>query len=370
MPYKPRPYQFSFGATTPSIHLDDSTCRTDPDDSRLKSDLPFFDLSTISAATKNFSDSNRLGEGGFGPVYKGVLSSGREIAVKRLRKNSDQGNEEFKNEVVVIAKLQHRNLVRILGYCVQDEEKMLIYEYLPNKSLDSFIFSETKRELLDWTRRLEIICGIARGILYLHQDSRLRIIHRDLKASNVLLDASMNPKIADFGMARIFGANQIEANTNRVVGTYGYMSPEYAMEGLFSVKSDVYSFGVLVLEIISGKKNTGYYHDNPDSNLVGHVWDLWKEGRASEIIDTSLGESYPIGEVLRCIQIALLCVQELANDRPTMSTVVSMLGNDAALPSPRKPAFLLKRSNYSSGDTRTGDASSINYVSCTVVEAR
>ncbi|KAK9936183.1 hypothetical protein M0R45_013040 [Rubus argutus] len=368
---KPRQYQFSFGATTPSIHLDDSPCRTDPDDSRLKtSDLPFFDLSTISAATQNFSDSNRLGEGGFGPVYKGVLSSGREIAVKRLRKNSDQGNEEFKNEVVVIAKLQHRNLVRILGYCVQDEEKMLIYEYLPNKSLDSFIFSETKRELLDWTRRLEIICGIARGILYLHQDSRLRIIHRDLKACNVLLDASMNPKIADFGMARIFGTNQIEANTNRVVGTYGYMSPEYAMEGLFSVKSDVYSFGVLVLEIVSGKKNTGYYHDNPDSNLVGHVWDLWKEGRASEIIDTSLGESYPIGEVLRCIQIALLCVQELANDRPTMSTIVFMLGNDAVLPSPRKPAFLLKRSNYTSGDTSTGDANSLNYASCSVVEAR
>ncbi|KAM5588529.1 G-type lectin S-receptor-like serine/threonine-protein kinase [Rosa sericea] len=368
---KERPNLFSFGATR-SIYLENSPCRTDPDDSGLKSDLPFFDLSTISAATKNFSNSNRLGEGGFGPVYKGVLSTGTEIAVKRLCKNSGQGNEEFKNEVLLIAKLQHRNLVRILGYCVQDEEKMLIYEYLPNKSLDSFIFNETKKAFLDWARRLEIIFGIARGILYLHQDSRLRIIHRDLKASNVLLDYDMNPKIADFGMARIFGANQIEANTNRVVGTYGYMSPEYAMEGLFSVKSDVYSFGVLLLEIITGRKNTGYYYDNPDSNLVGHVWDLWKEGRASEIIDTSLGESYPISEVLRCIQIALLCVQEYADDRPTMSKVVSVLSNDAALPSPRKPGFLLKRSNYTSGDpsTSTGDANSINYVTCTIVEAR
>ncbi|XP_024158567.1 G-type lectin S-receptor-like serine/threonine-protein kinase RKS1 isoform X2 [Rosa chinensis] len=312
---KERPNLFSFGATR-SIYLENSPCRTDPDDSGLKSDLPFFDLSTISAATKNFSNSNRLGEGGFGPVYRGVLSTGTEIAVKRLCKNSGQGNEEFKNEVLLIAKLQHRNLVRMLGYCVQDEEKMLIYEYLPNKSLDSFIFN--------------------------------------------------------FGMARIFGANQIEANTNRVVGTYGYMSPEYAMEGLFSVKSDVYSFGVLLLEIITGRKNTGYYYDNPDSNLVGHVWDLWKEGRASEIIDTSLGESYPISEVLRCIQIALLCVQEYVDDRPTMSKVVSVLGNDAALPSPRKPGFLLKRSNYTSGDpsTSTGDANSINYVTCTIVEAR
>ncbi|XP_062013325.1 G-type lectin S-receptor-like serine/threonine-protein kinase RKS1 isoform X1 [Rosa rugosa] len=368
---KERPNLFSFGATR-SIYLENSPCRTDPDDSGLKSDLPFFDLSTISAATKNFSNSNRLGEGGFGPVYKGVLSNGTEIAVKRLCKNSGQGNEEFKNEVLLIAKLQHRNLVRMLGYCVQDEEKMLIYEYLPNKSLDSFIFNETKKAFLDWARRLEIIFGIARGILYLHQDSRLRIIHRDLKASNVLLDYDMNPKIADFGMARIFGANQIEANTNRIVGTYGYMSPEYAMEGLFSVKSDVYSFGVLLLEIITGRKNTGYYYDNPDSNLVGHVWDLWKEGRASEIIDTSLGESYPISEVLRCIQIALLCVQEYVEDRPTMSKVVSVLGNDAALPSPRKPGFLLKRSNYTSEDpnTSTGDANSINYVTCTIVEAR
>ncbi|XP_062013349.1 G-type lectin S-receptor-like serine/threonine-protein kinase At1g11410 [Rosa rugosa] len=369
---KRRQNEYLFGHSTGSTYLGQSSGRTDADETRINPDLPFFDLTTVAAATNNFSIENKLGAGGFGSVYKGVLSNGKEIAVKRLSQNSGQGTEEFKNEVVLISKLQHRNLVRILGCCVQDEEKMIIYEYLPNKSLDFFIFNESNRVYLDWTRRFEIICGIVRGILYLHQDSRLRIIHRDLKASNVLLDASMNPKIADFGMARIFRGDQNEANTNRVVGTYGYMSPEYAMRGRFSVKSDVYSFGVLLLEIITGRKNRVYYQEeSPDSNLVEHVWNLWRESNALEVVDSSLGESYPTNEVLRCIQIALLCVQEYAIDRPTMSAVLNMLGNDATLPSPRQPAFLLQRSATSTGDSPTQDgANSVNDVTCTMVEAR
>ncbi|KAL5976139.1 hypothetical protein ACLOJK_020469 [Asimina triloba] len=199
------------------------------EDSTKASELPLFDLKIIAAATNNFSSENKLGEGGFGPVYKGTLMNGQEIAVKRLSQKSGQGSTEFRNEVMLIAKLQHRNLVRILGCCIQGEEKMLIYEYMRNKSLDSFIFErvlinrsaadETRRTLLDWSRRFQIIMGIARGVLYLHEDSRLRIIHRDLKASNILLDDEMNPRISDFGMARIFGGNQTQANTNRVVGT-------------------------------------------------------------------------------------------------------------------------------------------------------
>ncbi|XP_008235409.1 PREDICTED: G-type lectin S-receptor-like serine/threonine-protein kinase At1g11410 isoform X2 [Prunus mume] len=368
---KQRQNKYSPRVTTRSTYFEDSTAELD--ESSMHSDIPFFDLTTIAAATDNFSLANKLGKGGFGSVYKGVLCNGKEVAVKRLSKHSGQGIDEFKNEIVLIAKLQHRNLVRILGYCFQDEEKMLIYEYVPNKSLDSFIFNDTKRALLDWTVRFGIIYGIARGILYLHQDSRLRIIHRDLKASNVLLDASMNPKISDFGMARIFRGDKSEANTNRVVGTYGYMSPEYAMGGHFSVKSDVYSFGVILLEIVTGRKNSGYYHDKyPDANLVGHVWNLWREGRVLEIVDPSLGELYPVNEVVRCIQIALLCVQEYATDRPTMSAVVFMLGNyDAAVPSPRQPAFLLQRT-YAARDpsTNTEGAKSMNDVTCTSVQAR
>ncbi|KAL6201067.1 hypothetical protein ACLB2K_024782 [Fragaria x ananassa] len=361
----------SFILTAGSSYFEESTGGTAFDDNRINSELALFRLKTIANATNDFSIDYKLGQGGFGSVYKGILKDGKEIAIKRLSKYSGQGVEEFKNEVLLIAKLQHRNLVRILGCCVEDEEKILIYEYLSNKSLDCFIFNETKRALLNWTRRFEIILGIARGVLYLHEDSRLRIIHRDLKASNVLLDNSLNPKIADFGMARIFRGEQSEANTNRVVGTYGYMSPEYAMEGLFSVKSDVYSFGVLLLEIITGKKNVGYYHEEyPNSNMVGHVWELWIEGKAVEIIDPSIGEPYLVSEVIRCIQIALLCVQEFAIDRPTLSAVVSMLGNDAALPSPGRPAFLTKRISPSGEPSGNEGAYSVNDVTCTIVEAR
>ncbi|XP_059660717.1 G-type lectin S-receptor-like serine/threonine-protein kinase At1g11410 isoform X2 [Cornus florida] len=198
---------------SPASPLPDSSRGNELAESETSTDLPFFDLSTIVAATDNFSSANKLGQGGFGTVYKGLLNDGREIAVKRLSKNSGQGVEEFKNEVTLIAKLQHRNLVRLLGCCIQQEEKMLIYEYLPNKGLDSFIFDKVRGSFLDWEKRFDIILGIARGMLYLHQDSRFRIVHRDLKASNILLDAAMNPKISDFGMARIFGGDQIEANT-------------------------------------------------------------------------------------------------------------------------------------------------------------
>ncbi|CAI0431181.1 unnamed protein product [Linum tenue] len=302
-------------------------------------DLPLFNVNCVAIATNNFSIENKLGQGGFGPVYKGKLPGGEEIAVKRLSRISGQGVEEFKNEISLIAKLQHRNLVRLLGYCVQGDEKMLIYEYMPNKSLDFFLFDPRKQATLDWAKRFTIIEGIARGLLYLHRDSRLRIIHRDLKASNILLDEEMNPKISDFGMARIFGGNQNEANTNRVVGTYGYMAPEYAMEGLFSVKSDVYSFGVLVLEIVTGRRNTSF-RSSDHVNLIGYAWELWSEGRALDLVDPSVRGSSPQEELLRCIQLGMLCVQDNPVQRPTMAAVMLTLESDSpSLPMPRQPTF-------------------------------
>ncbi|CAK8577848.1 unnamed protein product [Lathyrus sativus] len=332
--------------------------------------LPFFNFKTIMTATRNCGHENKLGQGGFGSVYKGCLVNGQEIAVKRLSKDSGQGKEEFKNEVTLLVKLQHRNLVRLLGCCFEKEERMLVYEYLPNKSLDFFIFDLNQRSSLDWGKRFEIICGIARGVLYLHQDSRLKIIHRDLKASNVLLDAAMNPKISDFGMARIFAEDEIQARTKRLVGTYGYMAPEYAMEGLYSTKSDVFSYGVLLLEIIAGQRNSHREKERSSPNLIGHVWTLWTEESALDIVDPALNQFYPSAIVLRCIKIGLLCVQENAVNRPSMLEVVFMLSNETPLIPPQKPAFLFNGNQDLQESSTSGGGFSINELTETTISAR
>ncbi|KAI6704881.1 hypothetical protein NL676_007843 [Syzygium grande] len=279
-------------------------------------ELPMLDLEDINKATNSFSYLNKIGEGGFGPVYKGLLFDGVQIAVKRLSQNSRQGFDEFKNELLLIARLQHRNLVKLLGCCIDGEERMLIYEYMPNGSLDSLIFGNRAGNSLVWRRRFDIIVGVARGLLYLHRDSRLRIIHRDLKASNVLLDSEMNPKISDFGMAKAFRGDQFLEKTKRVVGTYGYMSPEYAIDGIFSTKSDVFSFGVLVLEIISSRRNREFHHQDHNFNLLGHAWKLWLQGKAIELIDKQMEDSFPISEVI---------------------------SESASLPQPNQPGFYTER---------------------------
>ncbi|KAL2932329.1 hypothetical protein RDABS01_037739 [Bienertia sinuspersici] len=330
-------------------------------------DLPLFKFENLEVATNFFSINNKIGQGGFGPVYKGKLEDGKELAVKRLSRRSGQGLQEFMNEVVVISKLQHRNLVRLLGCCVEREEKILVYEFMPNKSLDALLFDANNREQLDWKRRFNIVKGICRGLLYLHRDSRLKIIHRDLKPSNVLLDEELNPKISDFGMARIFGTKQDQANTIRVVGTYGYMSPEYAMEGRFSEKSDVYSLGVVMLEIVSGKKNNNYT-DYESMSFLSYAWKLWNESDILSIIDPNLDiDPCSQSEISKCIQLGLLCVQEYPEDRPTMSTLIYMLDvNEVSeLPCPKKPGFTQKK--VSSNDS---EHDSVNHVSMTALYGR
>ncbi|KAH9620584.1 hypothetical protein KSS87_017771 [Heliosperma pusillum] len=318
-------------------------------------ELPFFEFGILVDATHDFSKSQTLGQGGFGQVYKGILKDGQEIAVKRLSAASGQGLEEFRNEVIVFLDCNTRILSSLL---VSALKKTKNYWY------------PTKRELLDWRKRLHIIEGICRGLTYLHRDSRLKIIHRDVKASNILLDEELNPKISDFGMARIFKHGQDEDETRRVVGTYGYMAPEYAMEGHFSEKSDVYSFGVLLLEIVSGMRNSSFWIEEESLTLLGYVWKLWVEGEVVSIIDPIISDPINMEEIKRAIQVGLICVQESVNERPSTSTVMSMLSSDIAnLPRPKQPGFNRRQIFIDDGSSQH-QSSGGNNVSITTLSAR
>ncbi|CAA6671362.1 unnamed protein product [Spirodela intermedia] len=322
-------------------------------------DLRLVDFETVLVATDNFSEAKKIGQGGFGVVYKALLPGGeKEVAIKRLSATSKQGLEEFENEVTLIAKLQHRNLVRVLGCCVETEEKMLIYEYMPNGSLDAIISDERGRLLLDWKTRVNIILGIARGLLYLHEDSLLKIVHRDLKPSNVMLDEEMNPKISDFGMSKIFRNDEYEANTGRL----WLHGPEFVLDGVFSVKSDVYSFGVLMLEILAGKKNGRAHFKQYGQTLLRQG----VRGGRPLIQDSS-----PPNEALRCIHIALLCIQENPRDRPTMSAVVLMLmSGQMALPEPSEPPLFSRERSSTELVVPSYKETSVNEQTITVLQPR
>ncbi|KAI5400978.1 hypothetical protein KIW84_065716 [Lathyrus oleraceus] len=329
-------------------------------------DLLQFDFETIKLATSNFSDANALGQGGFGTVYKGTLD-GHDVAIKRLANTSKQGETEFKNEVLLTGKLQHRNLVKLLGFCLHRGERLLIYEFVPNKSLDYIIFDPIKRANLNWERRFKIIKDIARGLLYLHEDSRLQIVHRDLKTSNILLDDEMNPKITDFGIARLFAAKQTHGMTSTIIGTYGYMAPEYIKHGEFSIKSDVFSFGVIILEIVCGRRNTKIRDGENIKDLLDNAWENWKTGTSLDIVDPMLEQGFNKNEKMRCIHVGLLCVQEEVDVRPSMSSVLLMLSSTSfPLPEPSEPPFLMQPkkalsislSDQYSGPTMSSDSGS------------
>lgn len=300
-----------------------------------------FDLPTLQIATDNFSDSNKLGEGGFGTVYRGKLGNGQKVAVKKLSQAqyTREGLNQLHNELQLLAELQHKNFVRLLGFCSHQDEMMLVYEHIKNGSLDIFLFDTSRGKTLNWEQRHNIILGIAKGILYLHEDSSIRIIHRDLKANNILLDENMNPKIADFGLGRLLGGGHTQTKTATVVGTYGYMAPEYVLFGKVSPKIDIFSFGVLVLEIVTGRRNSSFDNTYNAVNLLTEVWNCWTKGTALQLADQSL-DGYSDSKVLRCIHIGLLCVQESPVDRPSISSVILMLTRRRIkLQQPRQPAF-------------------------------
>jgi len=323
----------------------------------IRSKLKIFTYADMKSATRDFDRENKLGEGGYGAVYKGILSDGKMVAVKQLSSESRQGKREFINEVAVISAVKHRNLVKLHGCCLEADDRLLVYEYLENNSLEKALFGNNKSHLqLDWPTRFNVCIGTARGLAYLHEESSPRIIHRDIKASNILLDNSLNPKIGDFGLAKLFNDKKTHITT-RVAGTIGYLSPEYAMRGHLTEKADVFSFGVVALELVSGRRNTDTSLQKNMVYLLEWTWHLYEEGRPLELMDPDIESTCSEEEVLRVIEVALLCTQAVPTTRPPMSRVVAMLTGDVeVIPAASRPGYIqdMQYNNSITGATGTG----------------
>lgn len=299
-------------------------------DGHLLGSIQHFSYNDIRSATDNFHSSNKIGRGGFGTVYKGTLRNGTEVAVKALSAESKQGVREFLTEINTISNVKHPNLVELIGCCIEGPNRILVYEYVENNSLDRALLGRRSTNTnLDWRRRSSICMGTARGLAFLHEELVPHIVHRDIKASNVLLDEDFNPKIGDFGLAKLFPDNITHIST-RIAGTTGYLAPEYALGGQLTMKADVYSFGVLVLEIISGRSSGQANWGPMDKFLLEWAWQLYEEGRLLELVDPEL-EEFPKEVVLRYMKVAFFCSQAAANRRPLMSQVVEMLSRNIQL---------------------------------------
>ncbi|XP_059073821.1 cysteine-rich receptor-like protein kinase 2 [Cryptomeria japonica] len=331
-----------------------------------------YKFETLQSCTGNFNQENKLGQGAFGSVYKGVLPNDKEIAVKRLLFfNKDRGVKEFLNEVNMISNVRHKNLVKLLGCSVKDTERLLVYEYLPNKSLDYHLFDPISRKVLNWEKRFEIIVGAAAGLAYLHHESEIRIIHRDIKASNILLDQNFKPKIADFGLARHFTEGQTHVSTG-IAGTLGYMAPEYIVLGQLTEKADIFSFGVLVLEIMSGRKNNHSKSTQDIQSLSHEMWKHFMSNTVSKALDPIILESCGKGgeKQLYCaVHVGLLCTQASPALRPSMAQVVQMLiSHNPNLPAPAQPPFM--DLNVGSHETTAFNPLSFNNFSYSSFEPR
>ncbi|KAG6395934.1 hypothetical protein SASPL_142067 [Salvia splendens] len=297
-----------------------------------------FKYETLEKATNYFDPLRKLGQGGAGSVYRGTLPNGNTVAVKRLFFSTRQWVDEFFNEVNLISGIEHKNLVKLLGCSIEGPESLLVYEYVPNQSLEVCLFDKNRTKILNWKERYNIVVGMAEGIAFLHGGTELRIIHRDIKGSNVLLDENLDAKIADFGLARNFAADKTHLSTG-IAGTLGYMAPEYIVKGQLTEKADVYSFGVLVLEIVCGRKNNVFVEDS--GSLLQTVWKLFKTDRLAESVDPSLKGDFPPSEASKVLKIGLLCAQASVAQRPSMVDVVRMLTDEnCEVPEPKQPPFL------------------------------
>ncbi|KAK4602311.1 hypothetical protein RGQ29_011375 [Quercus rubra] len=321
----------------------------------------------LKSATKNFSEENKLGEGGFGDVYKGTLKNGKIVAVKKLAiGQSSRAKADFESEVKLISNVHHRNLIRLLGCCSKGPERILVYEYMANSSLDRFLFGE-RRGSLNWKQRNDIILGTARGLAYLHEEFHVCIIHRDIKTGNILLDDDLQPKIADFGLARLLPEDQTHLST-KFAGTLGYTAPEYAIHGQLSEKVDTYSFGVVVLEIICGRKTSEVQHAFDGEYLLERAWKLYENNKHSELVDETLNpEEYTAEEVKKMVEIALMCTQSPASVRPSMSEVVVLLKSKGSMENrpPTKPGYV-DADRKVRGDTSTSTGSSASNATASI----
>ncbi|XP_062118263.1 probable LRR receptor-like serine/threonine-protein kinase At1g56130 [Humulus lupulus] len=311
---------------------------------------PFtFSYAELKMATNDFSSANKLGEGGFGFVYKGTLEDGRVVAIKQLSVTSHHGKSKFIAEIATISVVQHRHLVKLYGCCLQGDKRLLVYEYLENKSLDRALFDHSLK--LDWATRFNICLGVARGLSYLHEESHIRIVHRDIKASNILLDSNLNPKISDFGLAKFYDDKKTHISTC-VAGTFGYLAPEYAMSGHLTEKADVFAFGVVALEIVCVRPRSDLTLEQEKVYLLEWAWNLHERKREVELVDLTLSSEFKEEEVVRVVEIALLCTQTSPYARPPMSRVVAMLLGDVEVNQK------MSRPGYFS-DWRFSDVSSI-----------
>ncbi|KAK6143461.1 hypothetical protein DH2020_023809 [Rehmannia glutinosa] len=302
-----------------------------------------FTYNDLASATNNFAQANLLGQGGFGYVHKGVLPNGKEIAVKSLKLNSGQGEREFQAEVDIISRVHHRHLVSLVGYCISGSQRMLVYEFVPNGTLEYHLHG-AGRPTMDWPTRLKIALGSAKGFAYLHEDCHPRIIHRDIKAANILLDHNYEAKVADFGLAKLSSDTNTHVST-RIMGTFGseilstsfrsYLAPEYASSGKLTEKSDVYSYGIMLLELITGRRPIDINRDDDDDTLVDWARPILikvtEGGSYEELVDPRLEDNYDPQEMHRMVYSAAACIRQSARRRPKMSQIVRALEGDVSL---------------------------------------